>query len=174
MFMDTPTTVRGFVSFSPSTQPFFLEFEKIVGLEIFRYLKNFIESPAETSGQLGMHPLTSIRLISSIKCVNTDPEGKKKVVKRVPVAILTVYEDDDAAASATVTDIAVILEGAVILHDLPDFAAAFACLFSLLYAMNINYPEQMRYTFEAIQNIFFDLGSRCSQHTRSLKEKLLL
>ncbi|XP_035992475.1 uncharacterized protein LOC118563005 [Fundulus heteroclitus] len=107
-----------------------------------------------------------------LKCVNTDPE--ESVVEGVPVAILTVYVDDDAAAWETVTDIAIILEGAVILHNLPDLAAAYACLFGLLYAMDINYPEQMRYTFEAIQNIFFELGSRCSQRTRSLKEKLLL
>lgn len=103
---------------------------------------------------------------------DTDPE--ESVVAGVPVAILTVYVDDDAAAWTTVTDIAIVLEGAVILHNLPDLAAAFACLFGLLYAMDINYPEQMRYTFEAIQNIFFELGSRCSQRTRSLKEKLLL
>ena len=65
-------------------------------------------------------------------------------------------------------------KGAVLKHDLPDLAAAFAFLFGLMYAMDISYPKKMRYTFEAIQTIFFELGSRCSQRTRSLKEKLLL
>lgn len=104
---------------------------------------------------------------------NTDPE--EEVVEEVPVAILTVYEDDDGAASPpTVIEIDVVLEGAVIQHNLPDLAAAFAYLFGLMYAMDISYLEKMRYTFEAIQTIFFELGSTCSQRTRSLKDKLLL
>ena len=93
----------------------------------------------------------------------------------MPVGILTVYEDDDSAtAPPIVTEIAVVLEGAVIKHDLPHLAAAFGYLFGLMYAMDISYPEKMRYTFEAIQTIFFELGSKCSQRTRSLKDKLLL
>ncbi|KAK5867100.1 hypothetical protein PBY51_011619 [Eleginops maclovinus] len=104
--------------------------------------------------------------------MNTDPE--EEVVGGVAVAILTVYDDDDGTESPPVTEINVILEGAVIKHDLPDLAADFAYLFGLMYAMDISYPEKMRYTFEAIQTIFFELGSRCSQRTRSLKEKLLL
>ncbi|XP_063748777.1 uncharacterized protein LOC134870519 [Eleginops maclovinus] len=107
-----------------------------------------------------------------LKCMNTDPE--EEVVGGVAVAILTVYDDDDGTESPPVTEINVILEGAVIKHDLPDLAAAFAYLFGLMYAMDISYPEKMRYTFEAIQTIFSELGSRCSQRTRSLKEKLLL
>ncbi|XP_062410571.1 uncharacterized protein LOC134101030 [Sardina pilchardus] len=108
-----------------------------------------------------------------LKCLNTDPE--EAVVEGVPVGILTVYEDDDSAtAPPIVTEIAVVLEGAVIKHDLPHLAAAFGYLFGLMYAMDISYPEKMRYTFEAIQTIFFELGSKCSQRTRSLKDKLLL
>ncbi|KAK9517553.1 hypothetical protein VZT92_022915 [Zoarces viviparus] len=66
------------------------------------------------------------------------------------------------------------MEGTIVLHDLPDLSTAFAYLFGLLYAMNIDYPKEMRYTFEGIQTIFFELGSRCSQRIRSLKTKLLL
>lgn len=97
------------------------------------------------------------------------------MVEGVAVAILTIYEDDDGGASPpTVIKINVVLEGAVIQRNLPDLAAAFAYLFGLMYAMDISYPEKMRYTFEAIQTIFFELGSTCSQCTRSLKDKLLL
>lgn len=103
---------------------------------------------------------------------NTDPE--EEVVEGVPVAILTVYEDDGATSPPTVIEIDVVLEGTVIQHNLPDLAAAFTYLFGLMYAMDISYPEKMRYTFEAIQTIFFELGSTCSQGTHSLKDKLLL
>ena len=88
------------------------------------------------------------------------------------VAILTIMQDD---AGTPVRDHAVVLEGDIVLHNIPDLATALAYLFGFLYALNIEYPKQMRYTFEAIQTIFFEVGgSRCSQRTRSLKTKLLL
>ncbi|KAG5280196.1 hypothetical protein AALO_G00086090 [Alosa alosa] len=103
--------------------------------------------------------------------LETDPANA--VVQGVSVGILTVYKDDDASTSPTVRDVAVVLEGCIILHDLPDLQTAFAYLFGLLYAINIEYPKLLKYTFEAIQTIFFELGSRCSRRIRSLKTKLL-
>ncbi|KAI9533068.1 hypothetical protein NQZ68_026621 [Dissostichus eleginoides] len=103
-----------------------------------------------------------------------DTDHEERLLRGVSVAILTVIEDDDAAISPNVRDVAVVLEGTIVLHDLPDLSTAFAYLFGLLYAMNIDYPKEMRYTFEAIQNIFYELGSRCSQRIRSRKTKLLL
>lgn len=71
----------------------------------------------------------------------------------MPVAILTVFDDDD---EQNVLDTAIVLEGAaIVLQDIPDIATAFAYLFGLLYAINIDYPKKMMYTFEAIQTIFF-------------------
>ena len=99
----------------------------------------------------------------------TDPD--EKGLRGVSVGLLAVREEDDTAVSPNVRDWAVVLEGSIVLHDLPDLGTAFAYLFGLLYAMNIDYPKEMRYTFEAIQTIFFELGS---QRTRSLKTKLLL
>ncbi|KAK9531033.1 hypothetical protein VZT92_010485 [Zoarces viviparus] len=107
-----------------------------------------------------------------LECLDTDHE--KRVLRGASVAILTIIEDDDAAISPNVRDVAVVLEGTIVLHDLPDLSTAFAYLFGLLYAMNIDYQKEMRYTFEGIQTIFFELGSQCSLRIRSLKTKLLL
>lgn len=98
------------------------------------------------------------------------------MLRGVSVAILSVFEGDEnaAATSPNLVDMAIVLEGAIVLHDIPDLCTAFAYLFGLLYAMNIDYPKEMRYTFEAVQTILFELGSRCSQRIRSLKTKLLL
>ncbi|CAL8256109.1 unnamed protein product [Boreogadus saida] len=104
--------------------------------------------------------------------LETDPD--ERVLRGVSVGLLAVREEDDPAVSPNVRDWAVVLEGSIVLHDLPDLGTAFAYLFGLLYAMNIDFPKEMRYTFEAIQTIFFELGSQCSQRTRSLKTKLLL
>ncbi|XP_028300826.1 uncharacterized protein LOC114462299 [Gouania willdenowi] len=106
-----------------------------------------------------------------LKCLDTDI--LEPVLNGVSVAILTILQDDDAGT--TVRDHAVVLEGDIVLHNIPDLSSALAYLFGLLYALNIDYPKQMSYTFEAIQAIFFELGgSRCSQRIRALKTKLLL
>ncbi|KAK9540494.1 hypothetical protein VZT92_002943 [Zoarces viviparus] len=103
-----------------------------------------------------------------------DTDHEERVLKGVSVTILTINEDDDAAISPNVRDVAVVLDGTIVLHDLPDLSTAFVYLFGRLYAMNIDYPKEMRYTFQAIQTIFFEFVSRCSQRIRSLKTKLLL
>jgi len=91
------------------------------------------------------------------------------------MGILTVLVDDGAPASSpTVNSIAVVLEEAIVLTDLPDLPTAFAYLFGLLYALNIEFPKEHRYTFETIQHIFMGLSTSCSQRVRSLKTKLLL
>ncbi|KAK0151130.1 hypothetical protein N1851_007703 [Merluccius polli] len=105
-----------------------------------------------------------------LKCLDTDILAP--VVQGASVAILSVLHDE---ADNTVRDQAVVLEGDIVLHNIPNLSTAMAYLFGLLYALNIDYPKQMRYSFEAIQTIFFSLGgSRCSQRTRSLKAKLVL
>ena len=92
------------------------------------------------------------------------------VLKGASVAILTIHEDHNV-----VRDQAVVIEGDIVLHDIPDLSTAFAYLFGLLYALNIEYPKELRYTFEAIQAIFFELGgSRCSPRIRTPKNKLLM
>ncbi|KAK3506267.1 hypothetical protein QTP70_016135, partial [Hemibagrus guttatus] len=63
----------------------------------------------------------------------TDPDTK--VVK---MGILTVLEDDDAPASqSTVINTAIVLEEVIVLTDLPDISIAFAELFGLLFALNM-------------------------------------
>ncbi|KAI9547678.1 hypothetical protein NQZ68_007377 [Dissostichus eleginoides] len=49
-----------------------------------------------------------------------DTDHEERLLRGVSVAILTVIEDDDAAISPNVRDVAVVLEGTIVLHDLPD------------------------------------------------------
>lgn len=63
----------------------------------------------------------------------------------------------------------IILEETLVMDDLPDFPTAF---FGLLYPLNIEYPKELKYTFEAVQNIFVGLGEKCTNRVQSLKNKL--
>ncbi|XP_037620066.1 uncharacterized protein LOC119484944 isoform X3 [Sebastes umbrosus] len=101
----------------------------------------------------------------------TDPEEEQ--TKGLIVGILTVLEDDDSSAPATVINVAVVVEEDIVLQDLPDLPTAFAYLFGLIYALNLQYPKELRYTFETIQKVFMELGTDLSARVRSLKNKLL-
>ena len=78
------------------------------------------------------------------------------------------------AVQPTVINIAVVLEESIVLADLPDLSTAVAYLFGLMYALNMEYPKELKYTFETIQHIFMEMSANCSQRVRSLKTKLLL
>ncbi|XP_061623136.1 uncharacterized protein LOC133474952 isoform X1 [Phyllopteryx taeniolatus] len=86
-----------------------------------------------------------------LNCLDTDI--LEPVLNGASVAVLTIRQDDNADAS--VRDQAVVFEEDIVLHNIPDLSTALAYIFGLLYALNIDYPKQMRYTFEAIQAIFF-------------------
>ncbi|KAJ8402488.1 hypothetical protein AAFF_G00365710 [Aldrovandia affinis] len=105
-------------------------------------------------------------------CLETDPDDETRGVK---IGIITVLEDDVAPTSlSSIQNIAVVLEEKIVLTDLPDLPTAFACLFGLLFALNIDYPKELKYTFEVIETIFMELSTNCTQRVRSLKTKLLL
>lgn len=50
------------------------------------------------------------------------------------------------ASSPKIQNIALILEESIVVKDLPDTPMAY--LLGLLYALNISYPEDLKYTFE--------------------------
>ena len=89
------------------------------------------------------------------------------------MGILTVMEDDSSAPSARVQNIAVVVEEHIVLQDLPDIPTAVAFLFGLIYALNLEYPKELRYTFETIQKVFMGLGTDLSARVRTLQNKLL-
>ena len=82
-------------------------------------------------------------------------------------------EDDDRPAPQSVVSVALVVEEEIVLQDISDLPAAFALLFGLIYALNLKYPKDLRYTFETVQKVFMELGTDLSARVRSLKNKLL-
>ncbi|KAI9541431.1 hypothetical protein NQZ68_029799 [Dissostichus eleginoides] len=71
------------------------------------------------------------------------------------------------------SDVGVILEGVVVLHDLENVALAAAMLFGLMYGLNMNYPSKLRYTLEVIQKVIMELdASDLSRKAQNLKRKM--
>ncbi|KAK1160991.1 sterile alpha motif domain-containing protein 3-like [Acipenser oxyrinchus oxyrinchus] len=105
-----------------------------------------------------------------ITCLATDPE--ENTVKGLKIGTLTVREE---VFSEEIINVALVLEEQVVVTDLWDVSNAIAVLFGLLYALNIEYPRVLRYTFEVIQKVFMNIGGvRCSARVQSLKNRLFL
>ena len=97
----------------------------------------------------------------------------------VPVGILTVIPEDDPTPNAAdlhlhPSSVAVILEGDLVLDDLSSYPEAFCLLFGLVYALHLDYPRSMRYSFEFIQKILLDIGqNKLSPKMQTLKNALM-
>ena len=71
-------------------------------------------------------------------------------------------------------EVGVVLEGHEVLVGLSTIAKACALLLGLIYAVNISYPKQLRYTFEFFQKMLLELDSgKLSPKIHALKSKLL-
>uniref|UniRef100_A0A8C5GUT4 Uncharacterized LOC114458703 n=1 Tax=Gouania willdenowi TaxID=441366 RepID=A0A8C5GUT4_GOUWI len=70
-------------------------------------------------------------------------------------------------------DIGVVIEGRVVLRQVDNFPLAVAMLFGLIYALNLDYPHDLKYTFEVFQKILMELeGTTLSKKVQVLKNRL--
>lgn len=96
----------------------------------------------------------------------------------VPIGILTVIPEDTPVSpnslhlEASIT--AIILEGAVTMDEL-DLPKAMCLIFGLIYALNLEYPPQLRNTFDFIQTVMLSIGPKSLKpKIQSLKNLLLM
>ena len=84
------------------------------------------------------------------------------------VGIVLVKEGQD------LLDISVVLEQQIVLHDINDYSHAVVMLMGLLYALNIDYPKELQYTFEVIQKVLMNIGGEhCSVKVHGMRNRLL-
>ncbi|XP_039609046.1 uncharacterized protein LOC120529052 [Polypterus senegalus] len=94
---------------------------------------------------------------------------KSKELDTQGVKIMMIEMVRDEKDSRTLDSMAVVIEDTVVVEGLPDYPTAFCVLFGLIYALNMEYPKEWKYTFETIQKVFLNLGEQCSARTLSLK-----
>ncbi|KAI9545946.1 hypothetical protein NQZ68_032659 [Dissostichus eleginoides] len=71
-------------------------------------------------------------------------------------------------------DIGIVVEGIRVLNSQGTIPRACCMLIGIAYAVNLAYPKQLKYTFEAFQKLFLELDcSKLSPKLNSLKNKLL-
>ncbi|XP_070399916.1 sterile alpha motif domain-containing protein 3 [Nothobranchius furzeri] len=106
-------------------------------------------------------------------CLDTEPVEDQ--INSMKMGILTVIEDYVATvqSSPNIRFFAVVLEEQIVVDEVSDLPTAFALLFGLIYALNMDYPKELKYTFETIQKVFMCLDPKCSARVQSFKNKLL-
>lgn len=90
------------------------------------------------------------------------------------IGILLVIEDVKEPLPVSYNDVAIVIEEKIVMRHLGDVPNAFVNLMGLLYMLNLDYPKEMKYTFEVIHRLFMGIGSEmCTPRVHSLKNKLL-
>lgn len=83
-------------------------------------------------------------------------EEAQRQIAQTTMGIYVVRKEgaDDEEEPETV---GVVIEGVELFSELRSISYAFVMLFGLIYALNLNYPLELKYTFEFIQKVLMDL-----------------
>ncbi|XP_054860019.1 uncharacterized protein LOC111562941 [Amphiprion ocellaris] len=87
---------------------------------------------------------------------------------QVPVGVLNVMTSD---MPPLINSVAIILEGNLVMDDIPTTSQSLCLLFGLIYALHLDYPKVMKNTFEFIQKILLNIGQqKLSPKLQTLKK----
>lgn len=97
--------------------------------------------------------ISSISPLSSVK--NTDGESSEAAMMKTTFGIFVIRKEG-AEPKEGPEDVGIILEGVQVLDELGNVPLAVGMLFAHVYALNLSYPPELRYTFEALQKLIMD------------------
>ncbi|XP_021323482.1 uncharacterized protein [Danio rerio] len=84
---------------------------------------------------------------------------------------MTLFVTRESDALTRALDISIVIDCVEVLNELPSVACPCAMMFGLIYALNLKYPEGLKYIFETFQKIIMDLESRqMSRRVPNLQE----
>uniref|UniRef100_A0A8C2WFK8 Uncharacterized protein n=1 Tax=Cyclopterus lumpus TaxID=8103 RepID=A0A8C2WFK8_CYCLU len=96
-------------------------------------------------------------------------------MKGMTVGLLIGYESGEQDPfPRTIFNVAVVVEETIVLHDLKDVPCAFAMLMGIVYSLNLEYPQGMKYTFEFLQRVLMKIQpDQASAKVNGLRNKVL-
>uniref|UniRef100_A0A0F8C9V8 Sterile alpha motif domain-containing protein 3 n=1 Tax=Larimichthys crocea TaxID=215358 RepID=A0A0F8C9V8_LARCR len=97
--------------------------------------------------------------------MNTDGESSEAAMMKTTFGIFVIRKEG-AEPDVTPEDVGIVLEVVQVLDELGNVPLAVVMLFALVYALNLSYPPELRYTLGALQKIIMELDGN-----RLLKKK---
>lgn len=108
-------------------------------------------------------------------CLQAHGETLDMIMRGMEVGLLIGHEGHlQDAFPLEVFHVAVVVEEKIILHDIRDVPTGFAMLLGAIYCLNLEYPQNMRYSFEFLQKVIMSIKpDQCSARVHGLRNKLL-
>ncbi|KAE8297828.1 hypothetical protein D5F01_LYC02299 [Larimichthys crocea] len=88
--------------------------------------------------------------------MNTDGKSSEAAMMETTFGIIVIRKEG-AEPDVAPEDVGIVLEGVQVLDELGNVPLAVVMLFALVYALNLSYPPELRYTLEALQKIIMEL-----------------
>lgn len=116
----------------------------------------------------------SVRTLSSgLKYTMFQDADEDSVSQDLAVQRIKIYSIQTNTSEGS-NNIGIMVEGTKVLTALGNFPRACSMLVGLAYAVNLEYPKELRYTFEVFQKLFLKLdSSKLSPKVNNLNNKLL-
>lgn len=87
--------------------------------------------------------------------------------------VVYVIQHEGAEPTDDPEDVKIIIDRVEVLQDVKDVANGCALLLAFIYCLNLEYPSNLKYTFEFIQKVLMDMdGQKLSREVQVLKGKL--
>ncbi|XP_039520036.1 uncharacterized protein LOC120473991 isoform X1 [Pimephales promelas] len=110
-----------------------------------------------------------------IRMCDAHGETLAEAMEGVQLGLLIGYEGDNQDAFPhEIFNVAVVVEETVVLHNFKDVPSSFAMLLGIIYCVNLEYPQAMKYSFEFLQRVVMKIKpDQASARVHGIRNKLL-
>ncbi|XP_034067642.1 uncharacterized protein LOC117543450 isoform X2 [Gymnodraco acuticeps] len=154
------------------------EFKRIVTMDLLSSFLDGLDGLAPTllevykgASRTGKKPA----LKGILDCLEKDAHGDtlEEAMKGMQVGLLIGYEGERDAFPQQIFNVAVVVEETIVFHNLKDVACGFVMLLGLIYCLNLQYPLEMKFSFEFLQRVVLKIQpDQASAKIQGLKNKL--
>ncbi|XP_034067641.1 uncharacterized protein LOC117543450 isoform X1 [Gymnodraco acuticeps] len=127
-----------------------------------------------TAALLGLsHYLSGENQANVIRMCDAHGDTLEEAMKGMQVGLLIGYEGERDAFPQQIFNVAVVVEETIVFHNLKDVACGFVMLLGLIYCLNLQYPLEMKFSFEFLQRVVLKIQpDQASAKIQGLKNKL--